>query len=92
MVTTLDHREWLSHHPPTAADRRRWDRANRAVWISMTAIRSTDALESNRFVPVWVVLPVDLAATNVPGPPVDAFFAGARIETLHAFAPPREQQ
>lgn len=30
----------------------------------------------------------DLTATNVPGPPMDAYFAGAKIESLHAFGPP----
>jgi diacylglycerol O-acyltransferase / wax synthase len=115
-------------------------RALRVV-MPISTRRPTDALESNRFVPVRVVLPadlsdagaylrvvpgilgkwkaspalgmsgvltdildrlpspltvgafgmmlkgVDLVATNVPGPPVHAFFAGARVEALHAFAP-----
>ena len=30
---------------------------------------------------------VDLVATNIPGPPVDVYFAGARVEEFYAFAP-----
>jgi WS/DGAT/MGAT family acyltransferase len=31
---------------------------------------------------------VDLVATNVPGPPTETYLAGARVEAIHAFAPP----
>jgi hypothetical protein len=30
---------------------------------------------------------VDFTATNVPGPPADTYFAGAKIESFLAFAP-----
>ncbi len=115
--------------------------AHLRVVMPVSTRRPSDPMESNRFVPVRVVLPadlpepadylhqvpalldkwkhsealgvsdllttalrrlpaplavgalsamltgVDLVATNVPGPPEEAYLAGARLESLYAFAP-----
>ncbi len=109
--------------------------------MPVSSRRTTDPVESNRFVPVRIVLPADLpdtraylqvvpdilskwkrapalrintpvsdvldglpapltvgalammlkgadfVATDIPGPPVETFFAGARLEAFYAFAP-----
>ncbi len=115
--------------------------AHLRVVMPVSTRRPSDPMESNRFVPVRVVLPadlpepadylrqvpalldkwkhsealgvsdllttalgrlpaplavgalsamltgVDLVATNVPGPPDEAYLAGARVEAFYAFAP-----
>lgn len=115
--------------------------AHLRVVMPISTRRPSDPMESNRFVPVRVVLPadlsepadylrqvpalldkwkhsealgvsdllttalgrlpaplavgalsamltgVDLVATNVPGPPDEAYLAGARVEAFYAFAP-----
>ncbi len=65
-------------------------------WKHSPALPVSDFLTTalNRLPPPLVVrifssmlMGVDFTATNVPGPPADTYFAGAKIESFLAFAP-----
>jgi diacylglycerol O-acyltransferase / wax synthase len=65
-------------------------------WKHSPALPVSDLLTTalNRLPPPLVVrifssmlMGVDFTATNVPGPPADTYFAGAKIESFLAFAP-----
>jgi WS/DGAT/MGAT family acyltransferase len=65
-------------------------------WKHSSALPVSDFLTTalNRLPPPLVVrifssmlMGVDFTATNVPGPPTDTYFAGAKIESFIAFAP-----
>jgi WS/DGAT/MGAT family acyltransferase len=61
-----------------------------ALGVSDTLAAGLDRLPPAVTVAVFGLMlkGVDFVATDVPGPPVTTYLAGAEVETIHAFAPP----